>query len=85
MKAALHLAQTPDADRLEALVAACHAETGITQTEEERRAALLPLLEGSPHGAIYLIGPARAPVGYIVLTFGWSLEAPYCMHRCRVL
>jgi ribosomal protein S18 acetylase RimI-like enzyme len=36
--------------------------------------AIAPLLTGSPHGAIWLIGPRRAPVGYIVLTFGWSIE-----------
>ncbi|MEL7205546.1 MAG: GNAT family N-acetyltransferase, partial [Pseudomonadota bacterium] len=40
----------------------------------EREAAIMPLLEGSPHGAIYLAGPSKAPVGYVVLTFGWSLE-----------
>ena len=27
-----------------------------------------------PHGVAYLIGPARAPIGYIVISFGWSLE-----------
>ena len=35
------------------------------QSEAARRAALIPLLEGSPHGAAYLIGPARAPIGYV--------------------
>jgi ribosomal protein S18 acetylase RimI-like enzyme len=34
---------------------------------------LQPLLDGMPQGAIYLIGPARAPLGYVVLSFGWSL------------
>ncbi len=32
------------------------------------------MLEGIPHGTIYLIGPARAPIGYIVISFGWSVE-----------
>lgn len=32
------------------------------------------MLAGSPYGAIYLIGPSRAPIGYIVVTFGWSVE-----------
>ena len=35
---------------------------------------ILPLLEGSPHGAVYLIGPARAPIGYAIVSFGWSVE-----------
>ena len=56
------------------LVTDFHAEAGIDQPEETRHAAILPLLEGSPHGAIYLIGPARAPIGYVIVTFGWSVE-----------
>lgn len=56
------------------LVANFHREAGIEQDDAARRAALLPLLEGSPHGAVYLAGPARAPIGYAAITFGWSLE-----------
>lgn len=71
---ALNLAKIDDLDRLIPLVTAFHAEEGVELDEETRRTALLPLLEGSPHGAIYLIGPGRAPIGYIVVTFGWSIE-----------
>jgi ribosomal protein S18 acetylase RimI-like enzyme len=74
MSAALHLAKPEDLDRLVPLVAAFHAEEGISQDETTRRKALLPLLEGSPLGAIYIIGPTRAPVGYLGLPFGWSGE-----------
>lgn len=74
MKTLLHLAERSDADKLLPLVAAFHAETGITLSEETREAAILPLLDGTPHGAAYLIGPRRAPVGYLVLSFGWSVE-----------
>ncbi|MEL7279432.1 MAG: GNAT family N-acetyltransferase [Pseudomonadota bacterium] len=70
----LTLAKPPHFDVITKLVADFHAEEGITQSDETRAAAILPLLEGSPHGAIYLAGPARAPVGYVALTFGWSLE-----------
>ena len=73
MSAALHLAQAGDIDRVTALIAAFHAEAEVDSTAETRRDAVLPLLEGSPHGAVYLIGPARAPLGYIVITFGWSV------------
>ena len=31
-------------------------------------------MDGVPHGAAYLIGPPRAPIGYLVVTFGWSVE-----------
>lgn len=71
---ALHLAKPEDLDRLLPLVAAFQAGEGIEQSAEKLTAALAPLLEGNPLGVVYLIGPARAPLGYIVVTFGWSLE-----------
>lgn len=74
MSVALHLAKAEDLPALTGLVAAFHEEMGIAQTEPAREAALRPLLEGSPYGAAYLIGLARAPVGYIVVTFSWSVE-----------
>jgi len=74
MSAALHLAGPEDNDPLLRLIAAFHAEEGIDQTDASREAALRPLLEGSPHGAAYLIGPKRAPIGYVIVTFTWSLE-----------
>ncbi|WP_374213217.1 GNAT family N-acetyltransferase [Psychromarinibacter sediminicola] len=70
----MHLADADDLDRLLPLVAASHAHEGIEQDDATRRAALAPLLEGSPHGAIWLIGPRRAPVGFIAISFGWSIE-----------
>ncbi|UYV38885.1 GNAT family N-acetyltransferase [Rhodobacteraceae bacterium D3-12] len=70
----LHLANPADLDRLERLVAAYHAFEGIESDETHRRAALAPLLDGTPHGVAYLIGPKLAPVGYIVVSFGYSVE-----------
>jgi ribosomal protein S18 acetylase RimI-like enzyme len=74
MTTALHLARPDHIEALLPLVAAFHDESAIAQSEEMRRAAILPLLEGSPLGAVYLIGPKRAPIGYIIITFGWSVE-----------
>ena len=74
MTQVLHLAGKDDLDRLERMVAAYHAEEVIESDEAHRRAALEPLLEGSPHGAIWMIGPQMAPVGYIAVSFGWSIE-----------
>jgi len=74
MTAALHLASETDLDRLLPMVAAYHAFEGITRSDDHRRDALIPLLQGSPLGAVWLIGPKRAPVGYIAVSFGWSLE-----------
>ncbi len=74
MSAQLHLAKPANLEKIVELVEAFHTETGITSDDAHRRAAVEPLLHGHPYGAVYLIGPPRAPVGYIVLTFGWSIE-----------
>ncbi|NUH64403.1 GNAT family N-acetyltransferase [Sulfitobacter sp. S0837] len=74
MSAHLTLGAPEHLDKLVGLVAAFHAEAGIEMTDEQRRTGLAPLLEGIPHGAAYLIGPPRAPIGYVVICFGWSVE-----------
>ena len=70
----LHLATEDDTDKLIPMIAAYHAMEGIDTDEDHRRKAIEPLLEGSPHGAIWLIGPKMSPVGYIAVSFGWSIE-----------
>lgn len=70
----INLCAVEDADRLLQLVARCHEERGLETTEEHRQTALMPLLEGSPLGAAWMFGPLRAPVGYLVMSFSWSLE-----------
>ena len=42
MSAALHLAKPADLPRLQSLVAVFHAQEGITQSDEDRAAALTP-------------------------------------------
>ncbi len=74
MSAALHLAKPADLSKLCTLVAAFHAEEALNSSAESREAGIAPLLDGSPHGAAYLIGPTRAPIGYVIVTFGWSVE-----------
>ena len=70
----LHLARPDDMEKLLPLVEGLHAHHGITLSDEKRQAALMPLLEGIPHGMIYLAGPRKAPVGYIIITLGYSVE-----------
>ena len=70
----LHLADTSHLDILTHMVGTFHDEEGITSDEDHRRKALLPLLKGSPYGVIYLMGPLSSPLGYIAITFTWSLE-----------
>lgn len=74
MSAALTLGKPEHLDKIVSLCAAFHDEAEITQTDEARRDAIAPLLDGSPYGAVYMIGPARAPIGYIAVCFGWSIE-----------
>ncbi len=71
----LTLAKPDHFDAVARLVGDFHAEEGIEMSEADRASAIMPLLDGSPHGAIYLAGPARAPVGYLALSFAWSIHA----------
>ncbi|WOI54992.1 GNAT family N-acetyltransferase [Palleronia sp. LCG004] len=75
MSAKLRLATPDDAMRLDRLVSACHEELSVPMSEEDRLAALSPLLSGEVPGAAYLIGPPSSPVGYILLRFGYALRA----------
>lgn len=70
----LHLAGVDDAPKLLPLVAGFHQEMGFGTSVEHQELAVSPLLEGSPHGAIWMVGLRRAPVGYVTITFGWSIE-----------
>ncbi len=74
MTTAIHLAGPADATRLLTMIEAFHSEYGLTTTDAEREAALTPLLDGSPLGAVWLFGPTMAPTGYVIITFGWSME-----------
>ncbi|WP_407496602.1 GNAT family N-acetyltransferase [Pseudooceanicola sp. MF1-13] len=71
---ALHLASATDLPRLLPLVSAFHAEYGLKIDDDHRTQALTPLLEGSPYGAVWIMGPTIAPIGYVIITFGWSVE-----------
>ena len=74
MSQLLHLASSDDLERLLPMVAAFHGEVGIESTPEARERAVTPLLEGNPLGALWMIGPKMAPVGYVCVSFGWSIE-----------
>ncbi|PKQ11011.1 MAG: GNAT family N-acetyltransferase [Alphaproteobacteria bacterium HGW-Alphaproteobacteria-1] len=82
---ALTLARPDDLDRLLPMVLAREGERRQIIDEAALSAALMPLLEGSPHGAAYLIGPPRAPIGYVLLSFGWSVAAGGLVGRIEAL
>jgi GNAT superfamily N-acetyltransferase len=71
---ALRLARPDDLPKLLPLVEAYHDHIGRPSNADHRAAALAPLLEGNPLGVVYLIGPRIAPIGYVVISFGWSVE-----------
>lgn len=74
MSAVLTLAKPEHLEKLIAMVTAFHEEAGINLSDQARRNGVAPLLDGIPHGVAYLVGPPRSPIGYIIVTFGWSLE-----------
>lgn len=74
MSAQISLAKPEHLNALLPLVEAFHQEVGVEQDSEHRHGAIAPLLDGNPLGAVYLFGPTRAPIGYMVMTFTWSVE-----------
>jgi len=70
----LTLATADDIDKLMPMVAGLHLQLGVSQSEEQRRAALEMLYAEDIQAAIWLIGPSRSPVGYIAVSFGYSIE-----------
>jgi ribosomal protein S18 acetylase RimI-like enzyme len=74
VSAVLTLAKPEHLEKLIARVTAFHEEAGINLSDQARRNGVAPLLDGIPHGVAYLVGPPRSPIGYIIVTFGWSLE-----------
>ncbi|MEM9854197.1 MAG: GNAT family N-acetyltransferase [Pseudomonadota bacterium] len=73
-RTSLHRAGPDDHAILARLVADFHAEEQIDTDERHRQRGMRPLLEGSPHGEFFLLGPKRAPAGYALVCYGWSLE-----------
>lgn len=74
MTTAINLGGPSDDERLLSLMARYHEERGLPYDDDHRAAVAAPLLEGSPLGAVWLIGPQRAPLGYVLVTFGWSVR-----------
>ena len=79
MTTAITLARAENRAALLGLVERRQSEAGAAPWADDDRAfhdrALAPLTEGGPEGAAWLIGPVRAPLGYAIVSFGWSLDA----------
>ena len=68
------IARDDDAPLLLALMQQYYAFDGHHWHENRAREGLLNLLRCSQYGLAWLVLDAETPVGYIVLTFGYSLE-----------
>jgi len=79
MSTAMTLAGPDRIDQLLGLTERRRTEGGDAPWAEDDRShwhrALAPLLAGGMEGAVWMIGPSKAPIGYCVVTFGWSVEA----------
>lgn len=74
MTAVLTLASIGDLGKVAPLVAAFHAEESLTTSEPQRIAAVTHRLEGTPLGALNLIVPRVAQIGYVVVSHEFSIE-----------
>lgn len=67
-------ASTEDIPLLEGFIRAYHDFEGVVHPEVDIVAAIRPLLGESSLGRIFLICSEGAPVGYIVICFGYTIE-----------
>lgn len=67
-----------DLPLLEQMVRAYYIEDGHLFDAERQPAALAALIEGEPLGRGWLVMLVGKPVGYVVLTLGFSIEAGGC-------
>lgn len=75
MSAALHIVGPEDLGKLEPLVAQHYAERGHPMPEETLHKALTPICDGIPQAVAYLIGPKSAPLGYLMISIGYTVTA----------
>lgn len=67
-------ATASDVPSLLGLMRAFYTEDGYPFSEPGARAAVIQLLENDRAGRVWIAAGDEAPLGYVVLTFGYSLE-----------
>lgn len=70
----LVIAYPEDLAALLPLVRSYHRFEGIRSSGQDRSSAIAPLLGDNPYGRIWMIVREGAPVGYLALCFGYSVE-----------
>ena len=78
MAAAFRAATTADVDAVLAHQRAYYAADGYTFDAAAARGAVLGLLADATRGRLWVLDDAAAVVGYLAITFGWSLEYQGC-------
>ncbi|MFT6684244.1 MAG: hypothetical protein ACJAQV_001414, partial [Loktanella salsilacus] len=63
MSTAIALAGPTEAERVMDLMARYHADAALPYDDAHRAQVTGPLLDGSPLGAVWLIGPKSSPLG----------------------
>ena len=74
MQPIFRLATEDDAELVLTMMREYYAYDGHVYDEGRARLALVTFLRGPSFGRAWLVCDGEAPVGYIVLTFGYSLE-----------
>lgn len=74
MKSGARLAQQGDVSALVALMAEFYAEAGFELPRETAKRAFVRLLDDPRLGEIWLVEEDGLAVGYLALTFGFSME-----------
>jgi len=74
MSPAFRTAEPPDIEVLVAMMARFHASHGVPFPEDKSRRATLLLMGEPSAGSVRILESGTAPVGYVVLTHGFSLE-----------
>ena len=63
-----------DLNELEEMVALYHQFEAIATSQEHRLKALQPVLDGTPLAQAFMIDCDEKAVGYMIVTFTWSIE-----------
>ena len=74
MDSLIRLAEAGDLAYLQFFMAEFYAESGYPFNLDSASGALLELIDDSKLGRLWLIQSSQKPVGYIAVTFGFSLE-----------
>lgn len=70
----LKFAESPDIDDLLTMMRECHRELRLEYNEREARSATSALVENIHLGLLWLMMAGERQVGYLCLSFGFSLE-----------